>query len=79
MRTSQESIGLRSFQSIPELTRDLLSKNFILRKKAREELVEIGEPSLDFLIELANSKDESVRWESIITIVQIGSNDNGLS
>ena len=60
MRTSQESIGLRSFQSIPELTRDLLSKNFILRKKAREELVEIGEPSLDFLIELANSKDESV-------------------
>jgi len=75
MRTSQESIGLKSFQSIPELTKDLLSKNFILRKKAREELVEIGEPSLDFLIELATSKDESVRWESIITIVQIGSNE----
>lgn len=75
MRTSQESFGLSSFQSIPELTKDLLSKNFILRKKAREELVEIGEPSLDFLIELAKNKDEKVRWEAIITIVQIGSNE----
>jgi len=75
MRTSQESFGLNSFHSIPELTKDLLSKNFILRKKAREELVEIGEPSLDFLIELASNKDEKVRWEAIITIVQIGSNE----
>jgi HEAT repeat protein len=75
MRSSQESFGLNSFHSIPELTKDLLSKNFILRKKAREELVEIGEPSLDFLLELSNSKDEKVRWEAIITIVQIGSNN----
>ena len=75
MRSSQESFGLNSFHSIPELTKDLLSKNFILRKKAREELVEIGEPSLDFLMELGTSKDEKVRWEAIITIVQIGSNN----
>ena len=73
MRSSHESIGLRSFHSIPEITKDLLSRNFLLRKKAREELVDIGEPSLDFLIELATSKDEKVRWEAIITIVQIGS------
>jgi len=73
MRSGHESIGVRTFHSIPEITKDLLSRNFLLRKKAREELVEIGEPSLDFLIELATSKDEKVRWEAIITIVQIGS------
>jgi len=73
MRTAQESLGLSSFQSIPQLTKDLTSKNFILRKKARQELVEIGKPSLDFIIELAYNDDENVRWEALVTIVQIGS------
>jgi HEAT repeat protein len=73
MHSTYETLGVRNFQSIPQLAKDLFSKNYLLRKKAREELVEIGEPSLDVLIELANSKDETVRWEAMITIVQIGS------
>lgn len=75
MRASQEVISIRNFQSISNIARDLLSKNYLLRKKAREELVEIGKPSLDVLTELANSKDETVRWEAMITIIQIGSEE----
>jgi HEAT repeat protein len=75
MRTAQETYNFTSFQSIPNIARDLMSKNYLLRKKAREELIEIGRPSLDVLIELANSKDETVRWEALITIIQISSED----
>jgi len=75
MQTYHESFNVTNFQSIPELAKNLFSKNYLLRKKAREELVEIGEPSLKVLKELAGSKDETVRWEAIITIVQIGSSD----
>lgn len=75
MRTSQEVISIRNFQTISNIARDLLSKNYLLRKKAREELIEIGKPSLDVLTELASSKDETVRWEAMITITQIGSEE----
>jgi HEAT repeat protein len=76
MRTSQQEVyNIGDFQSIPNIAKDLLSKNYLLRKKAREELVEIGKPSLDVLVELANSKDETVRWEAVITITQIGSEE----
>ena len=73
MRTGNENYPTINFQSIVDLAKDLSSKNYLLRKKAREELVEIGKPSLNTLITLATSKDENVRWEAVITIVQIGS------
>ncbi|MEJ2103572.1 MAG: HEAT repeat domain-containing protein [Ignavibacteriaceae bacterium] len=75
MRTTYESIGTVNFQAIPDLAKDLFSKNYLLRKKAREELVEIGDPSLEILKDLANNGDQNARWEAIITIVQIGSNE----
>jgi HEAT repeat protein len=75
MRTSYDSFGVTDYQIIPQLAKDLFSKNYLLRKKAREELVEIGQPSLRVLKDLARSKDETARWEAIITIVQIGSDD----
>ena len=73
MRPTYETQLLSSFQSIPAIVRDLSSNNYLLRKKAREQLVEIGEPSLNSLIELTDNKDETIRWEAILTIVQIGS------
>lgn len=73
MQTTYGAFGMRNFQYIPDIAKDLFSKNYLLRKKAREELVEIGEPSLDVLIEMANSNAETVRWEAMVTIVQIGS------
>ena len=75
MRTTYESIGTVNFQAINDLAKDLFSKNYLLRKKAREELVEIGDPSLEILKDLANNGDQNARWEAIITIVQIGSNE----
>lgn len=73
MYTTYQTFDFRNMQSITDLAKDLFSKNYLLRKKARQELIEIGEPSLDVLIELANSKDETVRWEAMVIIVQIGS------
>lgn len=73
MHSINETRGLRNFQAIPQLAEDLFSKNYLLKKRAREELVEIGDPSLDVLVKLAHSKDEAVRWEAMITIVKIGS------
>lgn len=75
MRTTHEPVNMVNLQSIPDLAKDLFSKNYLLRKKAREELVEIGEPSIEILKNLATSKDETARWEALVTIVQIGSND----
>jgi HEAT repeat protein len=75
MRFSEEVYNIRSFQTIPNIAKDLMSRNYLLRKKAREELIEIGKPSLDVLVDLVKSKDETVRWEAMITIIQIGSEE----
>ena len=73
MQTTYGALGIRNFQYIPDIAKDLFSKNYLLRKKAREELVEIGEPCLDVLTEMAKSEAETVRWEAMVTIIQIGS------
>ena len=75
MQTGQEIYSPINFQAIPDIAKDLCSKNYLLRKKAREELVEIGKPSISILRTLANNKDETIRWEAVITIVQIGSRE----
>ena len=75
MRTGYESYRMINFQSIPDLANDLISKNYLLRKKAREELVEIGDHSLNALAKLINHEDETVRWEAVLTIVQIGTRE----
>ena len=75
MRTGHEDYRMINFHSIPELANDLISKNYLLRKKAREELVEIGDHSLNVLAKLADHEDENVRWEAVLTVVQIGSKE----
>jgi HEAT repeat protein len=75
MRSINGSYAGRKLPPVSEIVKDLFNKNFLLRKRAREELVEIGEPGLDYLIEMANNKNEAIRWEAIRLIVQIGSED----
>ncbi len=75
MRTGHENYSMINFQSIPDLANDLISKNYLLRKKAREELVEIGDHSLSVLAKLTKHEDETVRWEAVLTIVQIGTRE----
>jgi len=67
MRTGYESYRMINFQSIPDLANDLISKNYMLRKKAREELVDLAK--------LTKHEDETVRWEAVLTIVQIGTRE----
>jgi HEAT repeat protein len=43
----------------------LANKDGVIRQKARDELVDLGEPAVSFLIQaLQNSKLDQVRWEA---------------
>jgi HEAT repeat protein len=75
MRDNIESYSVQNFYALSNIVNDLFSKNYLLRRKAREEMLDIGEPGLNYLIQLANSHDESIRWEAIKLIEQIGNDD----
>lgn len=61
---------------IEELINDLANPNGIIRQKARYELVKIGNPALDYLLELQSSDKHLARWESIKAISEIGSKES---
>ena len=62
-------------KSIEELINDLANPNGIIRQKARYELVKIGSPALDYLLELQSSVKHLVRWEAVKAISEIGSSE----
>ena len=62
--------------TIEELIKDLSNENGIIRQKARYALVKIGNPALDYLLELQTSEKHLARWESVKAISEIGSKDS---
>ena len=58
---------------IEELIIDLSNTDGIKRQKARYELVKMGNPALDYLVELQNSEKHLARWEAVKAISEIGS------
>lgn len=60
---------------IKKLINLLSGEDGIARQKARHQLVEIGEPAIDYLIELQYSSNHQARWEAIKAIGQIGSDE----
>ena len=58
---------------IEELIKDLSNPDGIKRQKARYELVRMGNPALDFLLELQNAEKHLARWEAVKAISEIGS------
>jgi HEAT repeat protein len=56
---------------IKKLIEDMTGDNGIARQKAWHRLVKIGEPAIDYLIELQYSKNHKARWEAIKAIGQI--------
>lgn len=56
---------------IKELIKSFYSKDGITRSKARYELVKIGKPAIEYLIELQDDPKEHVRWEALKTLSQI--------
>ena len=59
--------------NIEELIKDLSDPDGIKRQKARYELVRMGNPALDFLLELRSSEKHLARWEAVKAISEIGS------
>ena len=60
---------------IKKLLNDLRSENTSVRHNARNELVKIGTPIIDFLIELDYSKDGNVKLEVMKALGQIADPD----
>lgn len=63
-------------KTVEELIKDLASPDGIVRQKARYELVKIGNPALDYLLELQSAKKHLVRWEAVKAISEIGSRNS---
>lgn len=62
--------------TVEQLINDLASSNGITRQKARYELVKMGNPALDYLLELQSSDKHLARWESVKAISEIGSSES---
>lgn len=58
-------------KEISSLVEKFYSENGKERKEAREELVKIGRPAIDYLEELEHSDEQIVRWEAIKTLSEI--------
>lgn len=59
-------------KSMEELIKDLSNTDGIIRQKARYELVKIGNPALDSLLELQGAEKHQARWEAVKAISEIG-------
>ncbi|MBE0642905.1 MAG: HEAT repeat domain-containing protein [Bacteroidetes bacterium] len=58
-------------ESIPELIKNLASREGLKRQAARFALADMGEPVVDFLAELVEHPKHIYRWECLKTLVQI--------
>jgi len=73
MQASKKSKSRINKHSIETLIKDLMSDDGVVRNKARLELVEMGECTIDFLAELVNNSNDRVRWEAIKAMGEIKS------
>jgi HEAT repeat protein len=53
----------------------LTHESGLVRKKAREVLVEIGAPAVDFLVSFINHPDKKARWEAVKALSEINDPD----
>lgn len=58
--------------TIRNLMTTLTSKDGLARKRAREELVEIGKPAVPYLLEALKDKRTYVRWEAAKALSELG-------
>ncbi len=61
---------------IKELIKKLANPNGIIRQKARYELVKLGNPAFDYLLEMQSSEKHLTRWEAVKAISEIGRKDS---
>ena len=73
MQASKKSKSKMHKHTIESLIKDLMSDDGVVRNKARLELVEMGECTIDFLAELVNNSNDRTRWEAIKAMGEIKS------
>ena len=64
-------VSAETLATIKRFTADLRSSDGSVRQEARQTLVFIGEPALDFLIPLLKDPDDEVRWEVAKVLAEI--------
>lgn len=72
--TSINAVKRKDYQtelSIKNNIYKLTHENGIVRKNAREQLVAIGEPAIDYLIEFVNHPSKTARWEAVKALGEI--------
>ncbi len=71
MKIADEEYNESQQALIHDLVSALLSDQIIQRQKAREQLVEIGGPAVDYLARSFKTRNKALRWEIMKTLVQI--------
>jgi hypothetical protein len=69
--TEKDSVSKERISKIKRLIAGLRSYDGETRRKARNELVFIGKPSVDFLIPMLQDSDDDVRWEAVKALSEI--------
>ena len=65
------SVLSETLSKIKSLIVDLHSRDGAVRRGARQTLVFIGQPAVDFLIPLLQDPDDDVRWETAKALAEI--------
>ena len=66
------SVSIETLSKIKRLIAGLRSNDGETRREARNELVFIGKPAVDFLIPTLKDPDDDVRWEAAKALSEIG-------
>ncbi len=70
-KDEKASVSKETQSKIKRLIADLHSSDGGVRRQARNTLVLIGKPGVDFLIQLLNDPDDDVRWEAAKALAEI--------
>ena len=70
-RKEEASVSAKTLSKIKQLIADFRNIDGAVRREARQTLVFIGKPAVDFLIPLLKDLDDDVRWEAAKALVEI--------
>jgi len=72
----QRNDSYKTALSIKNNIYKLTHESGLVRMKAREMLVEIGEPAVDFLVSFIEHPDKKARWEAVKALTEISDPDS---
>jgi HEAT repeat protein len=75
-QTKKHDVNYQRVLSIKNNIYKLTHESGLVRKKARELLVEIGKPAVDFLLSFIDHPDKNTRWEAVKALSEINDPDS---